>query len=141
MGYAARSQQRYIDEARKVLGLTEIEVCKVPRWLSSRLAGYRRENAEVALLSGLMPDQLLLDVVKHMEDGQWLDYWGMLSSGPFQCCHGHEGNLVDEPYYFGSDTALALDKFCQALGGLVWHVSSDSWRYPGCTVRITIHPE
>lgn len=84
------------------------------------------------LLTGMFP--ILCGVEKYT---QLLDHWGS-SAGSFKCCQ-HQENFVTEPYGFGSKEAKALDNFCAALGGLTWHISSNTWHNPGSTVRVVIH--
>lgn len=117
---AGQQQRKLIAEARQLLRPGEVKLHKTPPWLNKKLRAYHKRT-QVHLLT---------------EPWRWLDHWGT-SAGPYSCCQGPV--FVSEPYAFGFDEAEALMRFCDKLGGLTWHVSSNTWWYPGSTVRITIH--
>ena len=132
----AREQERFIDDARRLLRPGEVKLHKRAAWLTERLIVYRRTHG----LRVLPASMVLGDTASTIcgDRGEWLDHWGTCDIGPFACCH--KGlNFVSEPYGFGTEQAQALDRFCKALGGLDWHVSANTWWFPGNTVRITIH--
>lgn len=128
-------EEQFIEGARRLLKPGEVKLHTVPTWLNVRLRAYRK-----ARLLDRLPSSMLLTMTigSICSDPGWLDHHGASTTGPFKCCH-QMVNLVSEPYDFGSETACALDTFCRVLGGLEWHVSSNTWWYPGSTVRITIH--
>ncbi len=134
---AVDSQEQLIADARRLLKPGEVRLHKMPTWLNRRLVAYRKTQG----LDRLPLSMLLGHTVPSIcgpHSGGWVDHWGMSDGGPFACC-GEAPNLVSEPYGFGTETAKALDRFCEALGGLKWHVSSNSWWFPGSTVRIIVH--
>jgi len=128
---AAARQRKLIDDARRLLKPGEVKLHKLPSWLAKRLRAYRKTHALVSV-----PSSMLLETLSSAD--RWLDHWGTSNVGPFSCCH-KALNFVSEPYDFGAKTAQAIDQFCDALGALEWHVSSNTWWYPGRTVRVTIH--
>ena len=135
MGTRVNTQEKFIDDARRLLKPAEVKLHKIPTWLSVRLRAYRRANE-----LSQVPLSMLVQTIGLVSDDRWLDHWGACVSGPFVCCHKHKVlNFVSEPYDFGSETARSVDRFCERLGNMEWHVSSNTWWYPGSTVRITIH--
>jgi hypothetical protein len=129
------AQRKPSEDVRRLLKPGEVKLHKVPPWLTKRLHVYRKAHA----LSRLPSSLILEETIPIIDSGRWLDHWGTSNVGPFACCH-KSLNFVSEPYEFGAREAKTLDRFCGALGGgLQWHVSSNTWWYPGHTVRITIH--
>lgn len=131
--------RKRIEEARILLDPGEVKPNEVPPWLSKRLTTYRQQHGKVIDYS---PDRasthMLQEDTLRQLFSTGLDHYGTSDRGPFKCCH--QGlNFVSEPYEFTTKTAQCLDAFCAALGGLKWHVSSDTWWNPGHTLRITIH--
>ena len=138
---AGAIHRKWIDDVRRFIRpACKVEPDKLPPWLVTRLRAWRKRNRLDPVPTAL----LLYDMQPDWTFGggsSWLDHWGTSKAGPFKCCH-RGVNFVSEPYEFGPEKAALLNRFCEALGGgLVWHVSSDSWWYPMHTVRITIHEQ
>jgi len=129
------TQEPTKSEMRQLLRAGAVDLHEVPSWLTQRIRAYRKAKGLEPVPSGLFQHSLL-----GIADGDftWLDHWGESKKGPYTCCQTAP-NFVSEPYSFSSKDARSLDAFCNALGGLEWHVSSDTWWNPGRTVRITIH--
>lgn len=68
----------------------------------------------------------------------WVDHAG-IGRGEFACCAAIGACYISEPYEFGKEDAEDINAFCDRHG-LDWHVSANSWHYPGHTIRIIIHP-
>lgn len=62
----------------------------------------------------------------------WLDHWGSINTE-------YGTYFVSEPYGFTPSWAPSINRLCEFLGAR-WQVESNSWHYPGHTVRILIYP-
>jgi hypothetical protein len=133
----ATAQERSIDEARRVLRPIEVALGDRPKWLGPRIAAFRRKH-DLGAMSVSMAFENTVGLI--CPEPYWLDHWGRCRKGSAACCYAIGDILVAEPYNFYSATAKSLDIFCKKLD-LEWHVSSNSWWYPGSTVRIEIHPK
>jgi len=122
-GLVADRQRKRIEDARYLLKPNEVELNKLPTWLTRRLRTYRKEQG----LDDLPTSMLLHETVRKLCDPRWLDHWGLSADDEF----------VSEPYNFNSKTAEALESLCSELG-IEWTVSSNTWWFPGSTVRITL---
>ncbi len=141
---AAEKQQQMILDARKVLQPGEVRLHLIPMWLSKRITAYRRKNhlqparcKQWALQDTILEIARAASVSTYLTP-RWLDHWGVSDSGPYGCCHGRGRCFVAEPYSFCTGTALWLDAIAEALD-LTWHVSSNTYWFPGSTIRITLH--
>jgi hypothetical protein len=138
----ATNQRQFIADARLLMKPGEIKLYKTPTWLSKRLRDWRRSKHMTTMPASMLLTQTAESLIT---PGQtWLDHWGTSDVGPYSCCFSKLRsdkalNLISEPYTFGSDQSKMLDHFCRELGGLVWHVSSNAWWYPGHTIRVIIH--
>jgi hypothetical protein len=131
------SQRKLIEDSRLLLKPCEVKLHSTPPWLNKRLRDYRRSRKLDTVPISMLLTWTIQDI-GHQE--RWLDHWGTSVRGPFACCNNTAKlNFVSEPYGFSRNTAKELDLFCDVLGGLDWHVSSNTFWYPGATVRITIH--
>lgn len=121
--------QREIDTAREILKPTPVRLHHVPRWLAKRLRVYQRTwGGRKSPTSG----HGLLDEARRKLaiPGHWLDHAGSTKIGGVEV-------FVSEPYGFTPDMARGLDQLSKDTG-LEWWVESNSWWYPGHTVRIVI---
>lgn len=118
--------KQQIDAARLTLNPRPVKLHHIPQWFVRRLRVYRGRHATTS--SGLL--RAMLQSVG--DANHWLDHWGSSTS--------RDGRpaFVAEPYGFGPEVAGALDKLA-AETGLEWSVESNSWWYPGHTVRIEIY--
>jgi hypothetical protein len=133
---AAETQKRHIEEARRLLKPRAVSLNKVPRWLTERLRAYRKAQSFDAVPTSMLLQSTAAAIQSNV-GGSWLDHWGTATGGPFKCCH-EAPNFVSEPYSFDATMADSLNRFCDALG-LTWHLSSNSWWYPGSTVQLVLH--
>lgn len=117
------AQQRQIEEARKILAPSPVELHKIPRWLSKRLHQARREG-RLSALPGSSAETLLHAAVGGLPNG-WLDHWGTTTY------HGQEA-FVSEPYWLDLDAAKAFAELLR----LGWSYNPNSHWYPGYTFRI-----
>lgn len=87
------------------------------------------------------PSWMKRDWMKEVEFSRsdWVDHIGRAKPSEFACCHDHKEVFISETYNFGFDDAYEVERFCQKHN-LVWHVSANSWHFPGRTIRIIIHP-
>ena len=125
--------QERIDAARLLLKPSPVRLHHMPRWFVTALKPIREERRRGRLGSYVQDD--LLAFVGSGE--HWLDHWGS-TKAPVRRL-GREGELreyfVSEPYGFTAETAAGLNRLAEATG-LVWSIESNSWWYPGATVRI-----
>lgn len=139
---AAAKQRQMILDARKVLEPGEVKLHVIPIWLSKRITAYRRLNCLAPTSSRVWALQdAILEIARAAglePDFRWLDHWGVSDSGPYSCCHGKNKCFVAEPYGFSTRTALWLDAIADALD-LTWHISSNTYWFPGSTIRIILH--
>ena len=143
--YVDEADGKRIEDARKLIGGVEVELHKLPVFLSKRVNAYRRRE-------GLSPARgcawiILDETFAHIAEKAGIDvsactlvdHWGQSKGGPYVCCQKAGKCFVTEPYG-GMDSRRAnwLDVICDTLG-LIWHATSDTWWNPGGTIRITIH--
>ena len=112
-----------IEAARKLLRPRPVKLNKYPRWLLRRVRALGECHRPLPI-EFIARGQIQTMAV-------WLDHCGTSDDDSRE-------SFVSEPYRFASLDARELDSFCEALG-LTWYLSSNSWWYPGRTVRIVIH--
>ena len=125
-----KKQEETINAVRRLIQVKEPVLHRIPSWLTKRLRAFGRRQ-HVGGYSAEMIMQSYMPCSMH-----WLDHWGTLKPG---CCCSDAAAFVSEPYGLTDKDAKEVTRFCEALGGLSWHVEADSWWYPGSTVRIVIH--
>lgn len=142
--YVDETDGKRIEDARKLIGGVEVELHKLPVFLSKRINAYRRKE-ELPPARGcawIILDETFVYIGKKADIDvstcTLLDHWGQSKGGPYVCCRKAGKCFVTEPYGVDSDKAHWLDVICDTLG-LKWHVSSDTWWNPGGTLRVTIH--
>lgn len=138
---ATECWEKYIRDARRLLKPPEVILHIIPRWLSKRITAYRKKHNIYSASGCKQTDfqnvccHILHQIGIDPYACTWLDHWGTSKGGPYGCC---KDCFVSEPYGFDFTKAKIIEALCQALD-LTWHVSSDTYWYPGRTVRITIH--
>ena len=126
------AQNRFIADARAVLRPSEVKLHRVPGWLRLRLLkafGCRDHDT-----SGC---GVLQHAMKHLAGNGWLDgwmdHWGSSTIGDRRV-------FVAEPYTLTLAEHGAIERLCAAIDCECW-LSSNSWWYPGHTLRIVITPK
>lgn len=117
------AQDRIIDEARKLLSPTPVELHKVPNWLRLRILKAYPGSGNIT------GHQALCEAV---DNAEWLDHWGTAQDSG-------KGVFVSEPYHFNTAAALQLDEFCRRID-CRWTICANSWWLPASTLRIEITP-
>ena len=121
----ARRQQERFRQLRKLLKPTEVRLHHVPNW-------FRRRLLKVFGCShGYTGGWFVLDHARKQHFGdnaRWLDHWGSTK-------YRSGTAFVSEPYQVSPETVALLDSFAKRIG-VDWHLSANSWWYPGWTIRI-----
>ncbi len=120
----AASVNARIAAARKLLKSSPVTLWACPRWLRWRIESVEKGT--------WLPMEYLFGEQLHTT-ARWLDHWGTSRIGS-------RSVFVSEPYDFDLDDAKEVDVFCKTLG-LGWYLSSNSWWYPGRTIRIVFYEE
>jgi hypothetical protein len=120
-----RRQRKWIEQVRRLLEPTPVKLNKVPGWFRlALLRGYGCHKYEST--SGY----ILLPQIASNQSWGWLDHWGSTDY------YGRSA-FVSEPYGLGEDDLTAIADMCWRCD-LRCEISSNSWRYPGATVRVLI---
>jgi hypothetical protein len=132
-----------INAARKLLEPQPVDTGAFPSWLSERCRDYlKRHDLHYRGLTGISAFDAVVRAVAEDDQinghGCWLDHYGVSLGGPWACCHKAGECFVSEPYGFSFRAAQICEAVANALD-LQWHVSSNTWHFPGRTVRITFH--
>lgn len=117
---------------REALCLSKPEYWVAPTWFAGRVSALVREGLlpkPEFRLSGWFP----VDFAARHFGRRWLDHAGRLRIA------GQPEYLVAEPYNLMPQAMQDLENFGFFMG-LNYSISSRSWWYPGCTVRITFWP-
>lgn len=126
-------QNKFLADARLLLKPGEVESEKIPVWLSKRVTAFCREH-KASDHSAFLRLHNAVRMTAFDACSSWLDHWGYSKNTQGQY------DFVSEPYAFFTREAKSVEAFCEALGGLCWYLSSNSWWYPGHTHRIVIEP-
>ena len=137
----AEKQTRVIAQARVLHEPEKVTQGKIPRWLSKRITAYWKKKGQKRP-STFSLRETVIDIARNigieMQGLGILDHWGSTIGGRYQCCDDANECFVSEPYGFCMDYAKILDAIGSTLD-VVWHISSNSWHFPGKTIRIIIH--
>jgi len=129
-------------EARALLRPTPVNLHHIPRWFLQALRPFRKR------FGGRLesPFQGFENMRNALGGGQlgnaWLDHFGST-----KLVRRHAGReritdetvFVSEPYGLTPGGTLALAELTR-LTGIRWSVESNSWWYPGHTIRIVFEP-
>lgn len=117
------TQQEFIEEARELLRPSPVCQGHVPNWfrvaLMKAFPGKMRWQSTVG-------ENVLWAVAGN--GAEWLDHWGSTK-------FADKVMFVSEPYHFTEVDANHVAAIAKAIG-CDWYVDSNSWWYPGHTIRI-----
>lgn len=118
-----------IATARWLLRPAPVRLHHVPNWLRRRIL--RTLGCRDGLTKG--PNVLMHAVSRTTKPSasSWLDHWGSSRQNDVTV-------FVTEPYSVTEGCLQAVGAFCRVLH-LEWYVSSNTWWFPGRTVRIVIY--
>ncbi len=123
---AAVRQAKLIADARRLLRPSPVRIHHIPNWFRlALLKAYGCDRGDTSAHS----------VLRHAEhaSGQWwhwLDHWGSTTYHGRPC-------FVSEPYHLSEADVAAIAELCRRCN-LDFHLSSNSWWFPGSTVRAVI---
>ena len=124
---AQRTQDAFIHEARELLKPIPVGLPSVPNWL--RLKMLKAFGCPDRATDG--HSVLWHAISKTARHGRWVDHFGSSE------LYGRPA-FVSEPYDFSAGTAQDVSAFCDPMG-LRWVVCSNSYWFPGRTIRIAIY--
>lgn len=130
---AARKQEQRIAEARTVLQPSRVRLHHVPDWFRRRLlkAFEGRQRWGHRATDGW---SVLQNAINQLPSDRWADHCGSTT------IHKRPA-FVAEPYGV-SESDLASIAELARRSGCEWFISSNSWWYPGATIRIAfVEPE
>ena len=113
--------QRIVEERRQLLQPMEVKIGTIPTWLRERLLAAESDGR----LSGNSGSLL-------EEAGGAIAHWG--TSVAFR-----KEDFVCEGFGFNGEGTKRAQAFADLLD-LTWHVSANSWLYPGKSIRIVFIP-
>ncbi len=119
-------QAQQIAAAREILQPNPVIKGKYPVWLRKILDKEYATFSLSSVLSNLANETITC-----------IDHWGISAgyySGDPEYC------FVAEPYGIGHKELAVIEKFCKKHN-LKWYVSSNSWHFPGKTIRLVIRPK
>jgi len=119
-------QAQYLAAAREILQPNPVIRGEEPAWLQKILSDEYAEFPLSSVLRGMADEHI-----------HCIDHWG-ISAGDHHT--DPEDCFVSEPYGILLGELKAVEKFCKKHN-LTWYVSSNSWHYPGKTIRLVIYPE
>jgi hypothetical protein len=124
MHVIARSKVRQlIHEARELLKPSPVRLHCAPTWFGGEL---------VRVFGGRWKITSRRAAVHHLAwHASWIDHWGSTSLDDGSCV------FVSEPYAIGPSELVAVEMLARAIGAR-WWLSSNSWHFPGSTLRIVI---
>ncbi len=117
------TQAEFIDAARKLLKPNPVTLGE-PQWLHE-------------ILAFKYGDTPLYEILQRYNCAWSKDHAGT-SKGSYGCCP--DDCYVLEPYGTCGKELIGLEKFC-ADNNLSIHVDSNSYHFPGKTIRIIMHPQ
>jgi hypothetical protein len=120
-------QDKEIREARKKLKPTKVKSRHVPAWLRSRLLKLRREGKFQSDRTNNYA--LIFSAAEAVGCSCLLDHWGSAQ-------RNGETVFVSEPYGAEAERVERLATFLGVNGV----IESNSWHYPGYTVRVVFYP-
>lgn len=123
--HVAGEQTRRIEQARRLLQPTPVQLHRVPNWLRRRLL------AAIGCGGGGTSGYAVLAHAERLMGWRWLDHWGASTYRGQPC-------FVSEPYHVSADDMAAVAELCRRCN-LDSHLSANSWWYPGETIRIAIY--
>lgn len=115
--------QKQIEEARLLLKPTPVKIGHMPRWFA---VGVRKAHGRLVYSSA---EATLMNGPYCRE--RWLDHWGSTDYHGKPC-------FVSEPYNLSLRAIEAIHDFCRDAG-FEWRLCSNSWWYPGHTLRVLIY--
>ena len=126
---AATRQRRRIEEARRILKPRKVRAGHVPNWLRRKML--KRFGCESGYTDAW---SVLQQTLGRLYGGRprWLDHYGSSKQGDVNV-------FVAEPYSLTAADLRDVAAFATELG-LSVAVGSNSWHYPGATVRIEFRP-
>jgi hypothetical protein len=116
---------RFIQAARELLKPSPVRP-GVPNWFRLRLLkrfGAQWGTNGFAVLMGARAN----------DHWHWFDHYGRTE------WHGHEC-FVSEPYDIGATDVQQISELAAVLD-CEWHISSNSWHFPGSTLRVLLYPK
>ena len=123
----ARITEAHIHRAREVLKPEPVRLHHVPNWLRLRMK--ETFGAPYQVTSG---DGVLFHASSKTGKGRWLDHWGSSHDRG-----GERRTFVSEPYDITPETVRDIISFTEPMG-LDFYISSNSYWFPGRTVRVVI---
>lgn len=120
----ASKQEQTIEKARLILKPSPVRLHHMPRWF---IAGVRRSHGRLLYNSAITT----LENGPYCRTTHWLDHWGSTDYHGKQC-------FVSEPYNLSAEAIKAISDFCRDAG-FCWEILSNSWWYPGSTLRLLIY--
>ncbi len=136
----AKEQAKAISQARLLLRPEMVKTGKIPRWLSKRITAYWKARKAKRPSTFSLRDTIC-DVARRAglePRADFLDHYGTTEGGLYGCCDEAGECFVAEPYDICGLCVQLLDALEVALD-VEWHITANSWHFPGRTIRITIH--
>lgn len=122
----ARKVEERIEAARELLKPSPVDLHKVPNWLRRRmLAAF---GCHYGNTSG---SAVLHHAMRQLAEDHWLDHWGATT-------WGNHPAFVAEPYQLWTRDLQSIEQFADRCG-IAWHVTPNSWWYPGWTLRVLFY--
>lgn len=125
---ATIDQAIWIEQARKLLGPSPVRLHHVPGWFSKAIRkAYGRSRPTTPA------GEAMQGLLRHHWTERWLDHWGSTR-------HCAQVAFVAEPYGITEQEVALIATIASDLG-CDWRLCSNSWWYPGSTLRILFYPK
>lgn len=126
----AYGTEEHIRHLRRELNPNPVKLHEVPEWV--RRACLKIVKGKRWRGSSTRGPVVLEDAVNLCSRDGWCDHWGTVVINGKQC-------LASEPYGMTAESMKSAIEFAEKIGARL-EIDSNSWWFPGRTVRLTFFP-
>ncbi len=121
-------QREFIAAARNLLEPSPVRLHHVPNWFRLRLLrAYGCDRGDTSGFAMLC----FATTGCACSLPTWIDHWG-------SCDHRGKTAFVTEPYSLAPADLQQIDAIAKRCG-IAWHITSNSWWFPGSTIRVLLY--